>query len=321
LSNLFRIVLLLALPTAAAFLYARQRRIAPEIVATLLPAILLELTLYLSLAFPKVRARLSQLRPAQIALALFAAAIAPWLLYPGHAAPTLLLAITIPVAFWYILLPANKWTNLALLIFLPAVILLKGRLFREIYPDPFPGLRLDILGHLMWIRLAIGAILLLRKAEGIGFGLIPTKAEWRIGTKYFLQAMPAGLLIAYPLGILQTGTPNAPWWLLPLYAICVYVGIFAVVALSEEFFLRGLLLGPLCKAMHNRTAALLIVGAISGAVHLGFRHAPNWKFALVSAVVHWFFGRAYLEAGSIRASMVAHALTATTWIILFAKSG
>jgi hypothetical protein len=35
----------------------------------------------------------------------------------------------------------------------------------------------------MWIRLAIGAILLLRKAEGIGFGLIPTKAEWRIGTK------------------------------------------------------------------------------------------------------------------------------------------
>ena len=148
LSSLVRVTLLLALPTAAAFLYAHQRRIAPEIVAALLPAILLDLTLYLSLAFPKVRARLSQLRPPQIALALFAAAIAPWLLYPGHAAPTLLLAITIPVAFWYILLPVNTATNPALLLFLPAVILLKGRLFREIYPDPLHDLHASILALL-----------------------------------------------------------------------------------------------------------------------------------------------------------------------------
>lgn len=135
-SNLVRVTLLLALPTAAAFLYARLRGIPPEIVAALLPAILLELTLYLSLTIPRVRDRIGQLRPPQIALALFAAAIAPWLLYPGHAAPVLLFAITIPVAFWYILLPLNTATNLALLAFLPAVILLKGR---RSTPTPSPA--------------------------------------------------------------------------------------------------------------------------------------------------------------------------------------
>ena len=111
-SNLCRVFLFPDLPTAADFFCAHQRMIPPKIVVALLPAILLELTLYLSLAVPKSHARVSQLRPPQIALALFAA------------------AITLPVASWCILLPVNNWTYFALLLFLPAVILLKGRLFR-----------------------------------------------------------------------------------------------------------------------------------------------------------------------------------------------
>jgi membrane protease YdiL (CAAX protease family) len=311
----------ITLLTAAALLYARQRSIPLELVVAHLPAVLLELGLYASLAFPSIREPLSALKPRTLAALLFASALAPWLLYPGHHAPLLLLAITLPVAFWYIVFKPTPTADLALLLLLLSVVLLKGRLFREIYPDPMPGLRLDFLGQLLWIRLAIGVLLLLRRVEGIGFGFLPTRTEWRIGTKYFLQAMPAGLLAASAMGFLQVGTPKAPLWLLPVVAAGVFLGIFAVVACSEEFFLRGLLLGRLLQIVKNQTAALVIVSCISGAVHLGFRQAPNWKFALLSAVVHFFFGRAYLEAGGIRAGMVAHALTATAWILLFAKSG
>lgn len=295
--------------------------LSPALIASLLPALLLEIGLYLALALPAARQYVGTFRPPQIALLLFVSAIAPWSIYPGHGAPTLLLAITIPVAFWYILFPVRPLSNFVLLLIFPTAVLLKSRLFREIYPDPIPGLRLDVLGHLMWIRLAIGVILLLRQAEGIGYGLVPSKTEWRIGAKYFFRAMPAGLLVAATLGLLHTGTPEVPWWLLPFTALGIFMGIFAVVALSEEFFLRGLLLGPLSRALHSPAMALFAVSILSGAVHLGFRRAPNWRFAIVSAVVHWFFGRAYLEAGSIRASMVAHALTATAWITFFAKSG
>jgi hypothetical protein len=34
-------------------------------------------------------------------------------------------------------------------------------------------------------------------------------------------------------------------------------------------------------------------------------------------VAGWFYGRAYLKAGNIRAAMVAHALTNVTWRVLF----
>jgi hypothetical protein len=316
-----RFLLLLPLLTAAAFVYGRQRLIPPALIASLLPATLLEITLYASLAVPALGEPLSALKPRTLAALLLASALAPWLLYPGHNAPLLLLAITVPVAFWYIVFKPTAAADVALLLFLPAVVLLKGRLFREIFPDPLPGLRLDFLGQLLWIRLAIGVMVLLRRVEGIGFGFVPTASEWRIGAKYFLQAMSAGLLAAYALGVLKAGTPNVPFWILPFYAAGVFLGIFAVVACSEEFFLRGIVLGRLLLVLKNETAALLIVSCISGAVHLFFRHAFNWKFALLSAIVHFFFGRAYLEAGGIRAGMVAHALTVTAWITLFAKSG
>jgi membrane protease YdiL (CAAX protease family) len=34
-------------------------------------------------------------------------------------------------------------------------------------------------------------------------------------------------------------------------------------------------------------------------------------------VAGWFYGRAYLKTGSIRAAMVAHALTNVTWRVFF----
>jgi uncharacterized protein len=52
-------------------------------------------------------------------------------------------------------------------------------------------------------------------------------------------------------------------------------------------------------------------------VHLPFGTFPNWRFALIAAIAGWFYGRAYLKTGSIRAAMVAHALTNVTWKTFF----
>jgi len=69
--------------------------------------------------------------------------------------------------------------------------------------------------------------------------------------------------------------------------------------------------------MHNRPAALAIVAAIFGALHLfsrlgGFT-VPNWRWALLAAALGWFCGRARNQAGSIGASTVTHALAVATW--------
>jgi hypothetical protein len=62
----------------------------------------------------------------------------------------------------------------------------------------------------------------------------------------------------------------------------------------------------------------MITSLLFGAVHLGFRGFPNWRWAMVVSVLGWFCGRARNQAGSIRASMVTHALVATTWRAFFA---
>ncbi|MFN7933811.1 MAG: CPBP family glutamic-type intramembrane protease [Bryobacteraceae bacterium] len=292
----------------------------PDLLYPLLPAALLEAACCVVIAAVRTREYLGALPPLAIAFVLWVMSMLPWCFYAQGSHGLLLAALTAPVAFWYVLLPRSRATDFVLLAGLAAVILAKSRLFRLIYPDPAAGFRIDILGQLMWIRLGVGVMLLLRKAEGIHFGFWPTREEWRIGFRCYLQAMPLGILTGFGLGMLRVGTPIEQWWQAPFAALAVFLGIFCVVAMSEEFLLRGLLLGWLRTAFGTR-GAHIVATVVSGLVHLGFRSSFNWKFCILSAVVHWFFGKAYLEGNGIRAGMVAHALVVTTWVMVFAKSG
>ena len=92
----------------------------------------------------------------------------------------------------------------------------------------------------------------------------------------------------------------------------------------EGFFFRGLLQQWMAQWTGSATLALASASILFGLVHLGFRGFPNWKCALAAAVAGWFYGRAYNEAKSIRASMVTHALVVTMWfrsLVRFGYSG
>ena len=105
---------------------------------------------------------------------------------------------------------------------------------------------------------------------------------------------------------------------MPLWKIAAtFVGVLWVVALSEEFFFRGLLQQWIGEWTGRPALGLAAASIVFGAVHLGFRAFPNWKFALAAAVAGWFYGRAYRQAQSIRASMVTHALVVTLWRAFF----
>jgi membrane protease YdiL (CAAX protease family) len=52
-------------------------------------------------------------------------------------------------------------------------------------------------------------------------------------------------------------------------------------------------------------------------VHLPYGGFPNWRFALLASVAGVFYGLAFRQASSIRASMVTHALTITTVRVFF----
>jgi membrane protease YdiL (CAAX protease family) len=89
------------------------------------------------------------------------------------------------------------------------------------------------------------------------------------------------------------------------------------VSLAEEFFFRAFLQRVIARGTHSETVGLLAAAVLFGLVHLPFRKFPNWRLAIVAAALGFFCGLSLLRARSVRASMVTHALVATTWRMFF----
>ena len=106
-----------------------------------------------------------------------------------------------------------------------------------------------------------------------------------------------------------------PGWekLLPL----TFFGTLWVLALGEELFFRGLLQQWMSQWLGSEWNGLFATAAIFGSVHLFYNQFPNWRFALLAAVAGVFYGMAFRTGKGIRAAMVTHALTVTTWKTFF----
>ncbi len=304
-------------------LYALYHSIPLPTAATLLTAFLIEIPLYLAPGFTAVRQQLqARLSRPGLALAMTATAAIPFLVYAvpngvfawGSLGALLLLAGL--MSFWFVVLPKSRAADLLFFLFAAAVILFK--VFRLIYPSPAPRVPMEVLGQLMWIRLGITAALVFRHPEGAGFGFLPSRREWQTGIEHFLYFLPIGVVLGLAIGFARFDPRPIAGWGFAATAAGTFLGMLWVVALSEEFFFRGLLQRWLSEWFRSQAAGLLLASALFGLVHLPFRSFPNWRFAVLAAVAGLFYGRAYLKAGGIRAAMVTHALVNTTWRMLFA---
>lgn len=302
---------LLAAGIPAGLAYAEQNHIPPEVVRWALPAILLELLLYLSLAFENLRSRWTP-------RALVLAAPAPLLL--AHAGArwreALLVALLAAVAaYWFRALPRARVTDFGFLAVAGAPVLL--RWFKTLYPDPSPDLDLAFMGQLMWIRTTAASVLNDRKPDGVCFGLWPQAREWKTGLIWFAALLAPVFALNAMVGFSRVGLPGRPMEQVLLLAIGTFFGILWVVALSEELIFRGLLQSWLREATRSRAAAVAVTSVLFGAVHLGFRAFPNWKFALLAAVAGVGYGMAFEQGRGIRAAMVSHAALVTVWRLFF----
>jgi membrane protease YdiL (CAAX protease family) len=187
-----------------------------------------------------------------------------------------------------------------------------GKYFEAIYPPPYKGVDVAILGKLALIQIAALALMLERRVRETGYGLLPTRTDWRIGVLHYFYFLPVGFPLALALKAMRFTTP-APIW----KTAGIFFGFLLVVALSEEFFFRGVLQQWIEEWTWNRSAALLITSVVFGLVHLWFVRFPNWRWVPLASVLGWFCGRARNQAGSIRAGMVTHTLVVTTWRAFF----
>jgi membrane protease YdiL (CAAX protease family) len=305
--------------SVGAILYANQQHIPQSVWMIVLPALLIEATLYIAPGFPVVRERLARLGGWLPPLMALSAVVPYTLLSIGLGNFRLewvgaLIVLSLVVGLWYRVFPRNTATDLLFLALMAGIFL--SKLFSSIYVNPNGKPALDILGRLMWIRMGVLAVMLVRGAEGVEFGFVPRAKDWVTGARYFLYAIPFLAPVGLWIGFVQRknvvfGSKTV------LVALGTFLGMLWVVALAEEFFFRGLLQQGMQKLTGSLGGGLLIASVLFGAAHLGMRGFPNWKFALLATIAGVFYGLAYARSGSIRASMVTHALVNTTWRVFF----
>ncbi|HUI55071.1 MAG TPA: CPBP family intramembrane glutamic endopeptidase [Bryobacteraceae bacterium] len=302
----------------AGILYARAKGIPSWAALPVAAAFLFEYPFYLVPAFPIVREHLGGMRLPAFAVA---SAVLPYLACCCGAVRfqwgglVQLVAVALALSLWYVVLRPSPVVDLAFLAFVAAVLL--GRYFNPIYSPLHAEFRdlknIIVVPHLSLISIAVMALMLERRVHETGYGFVPSVREWRIGLLHFGYFVPFGLPLALLLRATHFVTPKPV-----AYITATFLGMFAVVALSEEFFVWGVLQQWIEEWLWSRQAVLLICSAAFGFLHLWLGGFPNWKWALVAGVLGWFCGRARNQAGSIRASMVTHALVATTWRAFFA---
>jgi len=285
-----------------------------------LPAFLAELALYILPGFAGVRRALAALPAAALALLLTGAAMIPYVLATVplgafHAASLLGVgAIAAVIAFWYVPLKPRLATDLLFLGVIAAIFL--SHAFRALYPAPVSALPLEVLGRLMWVHTGVIAVSCIRGLEA-GFGFVPRPREWRIGVLFTLCFVPLGALLGYLLHVARWHPAAVLSWKLPLLVLGRFLGVLWVLALAEEFFVRGFLQQILSRGLRNESAGIVVTSVIFGALHLPFGTFPNWRFAALAATAGLFYGVAFARTRSIRAPMVMHALVVTAWQLFF----
>jgi membrane protease YdiL (CAAX protease family) len=306
--------------TGAALFYSEQHPPSHWIMWAALPAFLLEAVFYLGSIFKETRAWLAQFRPARMqAVFLWLSALGPYLIFSLSTGTFernsfyLLAGLTAVLSFWYALLPRRPAYDFGFLVIAAAPIV--ERVFARIYRSPDEHLQADILGHLMWIRLGIAALLVLRQWDPGAFGFWPRAREWRIGTLYYLISITPIVLLALGLHDVRFELRAGAWWQVAGIGIGTFFGILWVVALSEELFFRGVIERAMLD--RSRVAAVLVSAILYGCSHLWVHQFPNWRRAAVGTLLGVVFGAIYAQTGSVRAPMVTHAFVVATWRIFF----
>jgi membrane protease YdiL (CAAX protease family) len=302
----------------AAVLYARTRGVPGWAALPVVAAFLIEYPFYLVPAFPTLRERVGARGVPFFALAV---AILPYLAccagaiafsWSGLARVT---AVALVFGLWFALMPASKIVDSAYLGLYALVVV--GGVFNVVYAPLHPSFKdlrnVVLIPHLSLISTVAMALMLQRRVPETGYGFVPSSREWRIGLLHAAYFAPIGLPLALILGATHFAHPKPVW-----YIAATFIGMLCVVSLSEEFLLRGVLQQWIEDWTNSRTRALIVTSTIFGLLHLWLGGFPNWKWALVAGILGWFCGRARNQAGSIRASMVTHALVATTWRAFFA---
>ena len=155
------------------------------------------------------------------------------------------------------------------------------------------------------------------RGAGIGYNLVPKFKDLRV----VLVAMALIMVLVVPPGLL-TGflTFSIPESYNISKLTLQFIGLFLTVALPEELFFRGILLGGLEKMFSKKWIPLVVSSLAFGLMHWNNASTLSTQITYVSlaAIAGVGYGWAYRKSGNnLLAAILVHTLVDWTWRLFF----
>jgi uncharacterized protein len=198
----------------------------------------------------------------------------------------------------------GDWRDFLVLLILGVVV--EFKLFERAWP-----IGMGSFNRLILLDTAVYGFLVIRQLTDVGFHFVPRLSDVKIGLRELAFYTPIAVPVGLWLGFLRWHA------VLPSFArfALSWLAIFAVIAVLEETYFRGLLQNLLERRIGPRWS-LLVTAPIFGLSHFnkGATHF-NWRYVLLATFAGIFYGRAWRAQHRLTASAITHASVDTIWSI------
>jgi membrane protease YdiL (CAAX protease family) len=196
------------------------------------------------------------------------------------------------------------WRDFLVLLILGVVV--EFKLFERAWPTGMGSFN-----RLILLDTAVYGFLVIRQLTNVGFHFVPRLSDVKIGLRELAFYAPIAVPLGLSLGFLHWHA------MLPSFVrfALSWLALFAVIAVLEETYFRGLLQNLLERRIGPRWA-LLATAPIFGLSHFnkGATHF-NWRYVLLATFAGIFYGRAWRAEHRLTASAITHASVDTIWSI------
>jgi membrane protease YdiL (CAAX protease family) len=251
--------------------------------------------------------KLKILASAAVAIPYFVFALGTPLFYWRAALIVVALPVLLAASLELAKLPREMtWRDVTVLAIIVAAYFFKW--LRDLWPYP----ALAVFPKLFLADVVLYCFLVVRRIEGAGYSLVPTRSALLIGVREWAFYVPIAFVLGELTGFIHFHA-NVP------SAGSIVGGIvitFLLVALPEELFFRAILQN-LFEPRLGRTCALLIASILFGLSHFNHGSRFNWRYVLLASIAGIFYGRAWRQNRQILAAVITHTGVDLVWSLWF----
>ena len=225
-----------------------------------------------------------------------------------------------PITVVVVLLPAilsavvNSCSSSAKLVWQDAVVLgaLAAVYLLRLLTPAWPYPKLSVLPKLYVADLALYLYIVVRKLDGVGYSLVPSRHAFLVGLREWVYFLPLGIGLGTVLRFIHFHARVPPAMSLLISVLIT----FLLVAVPEEMFFRGILQN-LLETRLGPQGALLFAAVLFGLSHFNKGASFNWRYVVLATIAGIFYGRAWRVRRQVLASSITHTAVDVVWSLWF----